>query len=121
MNNQFVAVVLNKLTKSWIKTASATDITLVTVTKAGEKGKNHIVTGVNASVNAGVTRLLTIKDGSSVIFEHYIYGSDALNSYKETKGNSLNIKITKGNPVTVELEAPGLGNTGKVNIMGFTV
>jgi hypothetical protein len=112
MNNQLLAVELNRLTKGWVETASA-DNAVATASRAGETGKTFIITGVSASYSASTTGLLQIKDGINVIFERYVYDSD---------GIPLNVKATEGNTVSAELSASGAaGVIGKVNLTGYTV
>jgi len=112
MTNQLEAVLYNQAANGWVATDSK-DNALATASKAAATDKTHVLTGVFASFSAAITKLLQIKDGSTVIAEHYIVNAEFI---------PLNIKGTAGNAVSAELAASGTGGTiGKVNITGFTV
>lgn len=112
MTNQLEAILINKITKGWVAKDSQ-DNALAVAAKAAETGKTHVITGVFASYSATKAGLLQIKDGTTVVAEHYIYDSGAI---------PLNIKATAGNAVSAELAASGTAGTiGKVNLTGFTI
>jgi hypothetical protein len=91
------------------------DNALATTNKvADEVGRSHHITGVYASYSAAKTGLLQIKVGTTVIFEHYVVNSLAINF-------TLPIQCAPGQPVSAELAASGTaGQIGKVNLVGFT-
>jgi hypothetical protein len=99
--------------QGWVAKDSK-DNALATAAKAAVPGGSHYITGFAASYSATKTGLLQIKDGSTVIAEHYVYDSAAV--------QFAPIKVTKGNAVSAELAASGAGGTiGKVNLTGFTL
>ena len=112
MYNQLQMAMLNQLTNGWVKVDSQ-DNAIATASKAAATGKTHIITGVFAGFSSAVTKLLQIKDGNTVIAEHYIVNTGYI---------PLNIRATDGNAVSATLEASGTaGQTGKVNLTGFTI
>lgn len=112
MTNQLEAIIYNQIAKRWVAKDSQ-DNSAATATKAAESEKTHIITGVFASFSNAVTKLLQIKDGDTVIAEHYIVDSGYI---------PLNIKATAGNAVSAVLAASGTaGQLGKVNLTGFTI
>ena len=104
---------LNKYLGSWAARDSK-DNALATASQAGEADKKHYITGVAAGYSAAKVGLLQIKDGATVIFEHYVNTAFDLSFPAPLKG-------TSGNAVSAELAASGAaGNIGKVNLIGFT-
>lgn len=99
----------------WIARASA-DNALATATKAAVSGRQHIVYGVTASFSgAASNKLLTIKDGTTVVFQAYV---TSLASVQFPRG----IAITPGAACSAELAASGAGATlGDVNLHGATL
>jgi len=113
MTNQLEAVLYNQAANGWVATDSQ-DNALATASKAGVAGKAHVITGVFASFSGAVTKLLQVKDGSTVIAEYYIVNAKDI--------PLINVRATSGNAVSAVLAASGTGGTiGKVNITGFTV
>ena len=103
-----------QLLDGWVALGSA-DNALATATKAAEAAKSHYITAIVASYSTAKTGLLQIKDGAAVIAEHHIVNSDMITL-------PTPIKITAGNAVSAELVASGTaGQTGKVNLIGYTV
>lgn len=105
----------------WCLTATA-DNAAATVTKAGQAGQNafgegisHYVTGIAGSFSAAAIKLLTLKDGATVIGNWYVHNAFALTFPKP-------IKITAGNAVELSLAASGTAGTiGAVVLMGYTI
>lgn len=97
----------------WVEKASA-DNDAATATRTAETNKCHYITNVSASFSATKSALLQIKDGSTVIAEHYVYDQATLTF-------PAPIKCTSGNAVSAVLAASGSGGTlGKVVLSGFT-
>jgi selenophosphate synthase len=95
----------------WSETASDTNAE-TTATRAAESGRQHIIYGVSASFATTATALLQVKDGSTVIWQDYVY--DKLNlTFPQ------GLSATKGNAVSAVLAASG-GPIQKVNIHGIT-
>lgn len=94
----------------WTETDSQSGA-LATATKAAVAGKQYVLGGVSASYATTQTGLLQVKDGTTVIYEAYVYDSLDI-TFPE------GIAITPGNSVSAELAA-GSG-IGKVNIHGVS-
>lgn len=96
----------------WNETASDTNA-VTTATKTAEAGKQHIIYGVSASFASTASGiLLQIKDGSTVVWEDYVYDSG---SFTFPAG----ITLTKGVAASAVLAASG-GPVQKVNLHGVT-
>lgn len=97
----------------WVESDSQ-DNAEATAEKAAATGKKHFVSSISASFSASATKLLQIKDDTTVIWESYV-----VNSGQFTFPSP--IEITSGKKVSAVLAASGVGGTvGKVNITGFT-
>jgi hypothetical protein len=97
---------------TWSATAAAAN-SLAVATRPGEAGKSHHITTVLASFSGSATARLQIKDGGTVIAEHYV-ANGAIISLAAPR------KATAGNSLSAELAAGGLGITGSVTLLGFT-
>lgn len=99
----------------WVARGGA-DNALATATKAAEDGREHIVYGVTASFSgAAAGKLLTIKDGTDVVFQAYV-------TNQLTVTFERGLVITRGNACSAELAASGTGlMLGHVNLHGITV
>lgn len=106
--------ILSGPANGWVAKDSQ-DNALATASKAaGGAGVYHYVTGVYASFSAAATKLLQIKDGTTVIWEGYV-----VNSRDVVFGSP--IRIAANAACSAELAASGtVGVVGKVNITGFT-
>lgn len=99
---------------TWAVTATA-DNAASTATKAAESGKSHYVTSISGSFSAAAIKLLTLKDGTTVIGNHYVH-----NAFGLTFPNP--IKLTSGNLAELSLAASGTaGVIGAVTLNGFTL
>lgn len=89
------------------------DNALATATHAAATDQAHVIDYVTCSYSvAGTSGLLQVKEGSTVIEEHYIHGADTI---------PLGYKAAKGSAVSAELAASGTaGQIGKVNIIGHS-
>lgn len=104
-----------KKESEWTATDSQDNAT-ATATKAANSHGRHVVTHIAASFSGAVTKLLQLKHGTTVVFEHYVV-------------NSVHIDIPEGlrtasnnQDVSAVLAASGAGSTiGKVNLMGYTI
>ena len=99
----------------WIARASA-DNALATASKAAESGRQHIVYGVTAGFSGSASnKLLTIKDGTTVVFTAYVTNQLAIQFPR-------GIAITPGAACSAELNASGTGAMlGEVDLHGVTV
>lgn len=100
----------------WIATATATHAA-ATASKAGVAGKTHYLRGFSASFSTTLTptgALLQIKDGSSVIYEEFVYTS-------VDRDFRQGIPITEGATLSAGLADGGSGVIGKVNLYGSTL
>jgi hypothetical protein len=97
---------------TWSATAAAAN-SLAVASRPGEAGQSHHITTVLASFSGSATARLQIKDGGTVIAEHYV-ANGAVISLAAPR------KATAGNQVSAELAAGGLGITGSVTLLGFT-
>ena len=100
----------------WVEKASA-DNALATATRAAAgEGRRHVVTKVLASFSAAATKLLQLKHGAVVVFEHYVVNSEVV-EIPEGLRNAGNNEA-----VSAELAASGgAGTIGKVNLCGYTI
>lgn len=99
----------------WLARGEA-DNALATATKAAEVGLQHIVYGVTAGFSgAAAGKLLTIKDGTTVIFQAYVTNQLAIHFPR-------GLAITPGAACSAELAASGTGAMlGEVDLHGITV
>lgn len=98
----------------WSLTATANNA-LASVTKPGESGKSHFITAIIGSFSVNIIRLLTLKDGTDVIVNHYVHGAGGVAFDRP-------VQIAKGNAATLELAASGTaGDQGAVVMTGFTL
>ena len=97
---------------AWIEADSQTNA-VATATKAAASSRQHIVYGVSASFSATATALLQIKDGTTVVWEGYVYD-------KESVDFPRGIAMTRGGATSAVLAAGGGGIVGKVNLHGTT-
>lgn len=99
----------------WSEIASADNAVATATHAGGGAGTTHYITHVSASYEVNGDRgLLQIKDGTTVIAEHYVEDSVVL-----TWPNGL--PVSDNADAVAELAASGTaGNLGKVNIAGFT-
>lgn len=95
----------------WAETAADTNA-ITTATKAAASDKQHVVYGASASFATTATALLQIKDGSTVIWQDYVYDKVDLTFPKGLAG-------TKGNAMSAVLAASG-GPAQVVNLHGAT-
>lgn len=96
---------------TWTATGSAVNAT-ATATRAASVGSAHHLSAIVASFSGAATALLTIKQGATVLAEHYVVNAEVL---------PLPLKIAADSAVSAELAAGGVGITGKVAIVGYTV
>lgn len=99
---------------AWVVTDSKDNALAAAVKAADSAGRSHHITGVYASYSAAKTGLLQVKVGSTVVFEHYVVNSEAINF-------EIPIQCAPGQAVIAELAASGTaGQLGKVNLTGYT-
>jgi len=101
---------MSKSQAGWAEVDSKSNA-VATATKAAITNKQHIVYSVDASFSATATILLQIKDGTTVVWEGYVYDS------REVTFPS-GLAITKGAACSAVLAAGGVGITGKVTLHG---
>ena len=95
----------------WVEKATQ-DNAEATATKAADTNRQHVIFSVDASFSATKTKLLQVKDGSTIKWEGYVYDS------REVKFPKA-IAMSKNSAVTAVLAASGTGGTiGKVNLHG---
>lgn len=100
----------------WTANASADNAT-ATATKAASTSQRHVITTVIASYGGAKTGLLTIKEGSTTLLEHYVVNSEVI-----TFPNGGLRASTTNLAVSAELAASGTGGTlGKVALVGYSV
>jgi hypothetical protein len=99
----------------WIEKASADNAT-ATATHAAptDDSKQHVITSVSASFATTRAKLLQLKDGTTVIWEGYVYDKDHITFPEGGVG------ITVGAACSAVLAASGSG-LGKVNLTGITI
>jgi hypothetical protein len=97
---------------TWSALASASNAT-ATATHPAEAGRSHHITTVLASFGGSATARLTVRDGATVIAEHFVVNQTVIVLPAPRKA-------TAGNAVSAELAAGGLGVTGSVTLLGFT-
>lgn len=92
------------------------DNALATATRAAVPNKTHVVFGISASFSAATaSKLVQIKDDTTVLWEGYITNGEHLPFPR-------GIKIAEGNACSAELAASGTGAVlGKINLHGATV
>lgn len=99
---------------TWSVTATA-DNAAATATKAAEAGKSHYVTSISGAFSAAAIKLMTLKDGTTVIGNHYVHNASGFNFANP-------IKIASGNLAELSLAASGTaGVIGAVTLNGFTL
>ena len=98
----------------WSVTVTA-DNAAATATKAAEARKAHYITGIHASFSAALIKLLTLKDGTTVIGNFYVHNQRDILFAKP-------VRITEGALAEASLAASGAGGTiGAVTMTGFTI
>lgn len=101
------------ITSDWHVTDSDDNAESV-ASKTGITGQRHVVTHVSASYTAAATKLLQIKDGTTVILSRVVYSAADLSFPSGLRGSS-------GALVSATLAASGTGGvTGYVSIHGYT-
>lgn len=95
---------------------ASADNALGTATKAAVTNKTHIVYGVSAGfTNAAVGKLLTIKDGATIVFSTFVHSAAAITFPR-------GLAMTQGAACSAELAASGTaGQLGDVCLHGVTV
>lgn len=101
----------------WNEYDSATNAT-ATATRAAAAGKNHVIYSASGSFSGSIATpvLMQIKDGSTVIWEDYIYDAKVMMPIFPR-----GLRITEGAACSAVLAAGGIGIVGKVNLHGATV
>ena len=91
--------------------------TALTITKSGEAGRSHYVVLVSASQNGGGSSRprVDIKDGGTTIFSWF-----ARDGAPPQLCGDRGLRITEGQTLTVTMAAAGSGNTGVLNVYGYT-
>lgn len=85
----------------------------VATAPAGSANQRYYITGVDASFSGTATKLLQLKDGSTVVWEGYVVNSANINFDSPIEGSL-------GNSFSAELAASGTAGTiGKVNLRGY--
>lgn len=101
------------MTSDWTATDSK-DNADATATKAANANARHCITAVTASFSAAATKLLQIKDGTTVILERYVYSAADLTF-------NAPIRASYNSAVSAVLTASGTGGViGKVGLTGYT-
>lgn len=99
---------------TWSVTATADNLA-ATATKAAETGKSHYVTSISGAFSAAAIKLMTLKDGTTIVGNHYVHNEFGLTF-------PAPIKLTSGNLAGLSLAASGtVGVIGAVNLNGFTL
>ena len=84
-----------------------------TATKAAEPGSSHVITGIHAGYSAAATKTLVIKEGSTAKI--------TLNVVNQMDLSDVEIPLTAGEAITVELAASGTGGVyGGFLVTGYT-
>lgn len=100
--------------KAWTEKGSADNAT-ARATRDAEEGKRHYVTALTGSYGNSKNGLLSILDGSTVVYEFFVYDTAHIEFPRP-------IAMTVGNAVHVELDASETGGTlGYVNVQGITL
>lgn len=87
-----------------------------TATKAAQANRRHVITHVSASFSAAATKLLQVKHGTTVVWEHYVVNSEIVPLPDGVRNANEN------EAVSAVLAASGAGGTvGKVNLAGYTL
>lgn len=98
----------------WTVTATA-DNSAATATKAAESGKAHYICSISGSFSAAVIKLMTLKDGTTVIGNFHVHNQRDVTFDRP-------VRITTGAAAELSLAASGAGGTiGAVTITGFTL
>lgn len=91
-------------------TASANNGAAIVTLAAPPAGQSHYIYGVTAGFSAAATKLLTVKDGATVV-----ENIPVVNAYQDNRSRPL--KISTGNACEVSLAASGTpGVVGYVTI-----
>lgn len=102
---------------SWTENGTSGDNASLTVTRAAEAGRNHVVVTADFSYQAstvdGEARILF---GATVIARKFIHGAGAI-----TVGHRGRINTTANQAVSAELDAGGApGDFGRITLSGWT-
>jgi len=98
----------------WTETVTANNAA-ATVTHAAETVGAHYITSISGSFSAAAIKLMTLKDGTTVIGNYHIHNADFIPFAKP-------IRITMGAIAELSLAASGTGGViGAVTMTGFTV
>lgn len=98
-------------TTDWCVSVTADNLA-ATVTRAAESDKAHYVTAITASFSAASTKLLTIKDGATVIGSFYVVNNEVINFATPVKVSGV---------LEVSLAASGTTAViGAVTVAGIT-
>lgn len=98
----------------WTVTITA-DNAAATATKAAETKKAHYVTSIHASFLSAAIKLLTLKDGTTVIGNFHVHNQRDIIFPRP-------VRITMGALAEASLAASGAGgNIGAVTMTGFTI
>jgi len=98
----------------WTETTTANN-SAATATRTAESGKSHYVTSVHGSFSAANIKLMTLKDGATIIGNFHVHNQRDVIFDKP-------VRITQGNAAVVELAASGTGGEiGAVTMCGYTV
>ena len=98
----------------WTETTTA-DNAAATVTHAAETGKAHYVTSIHGSFSAANIKLMTLKDGTTVIGNFHVDNQRDIPFAKP-------VRITEGALVELSLAASGTSTEiGAVTMTGFTL
>ncbi|KKL97624.1 hypothetical protein LCGC14_1832630 [marine sediment metagenome] len=104
---------MSQLFVGWIEQDSQDDA-IATATHAAKTRENHVVMSVSASFSTSTTKLLQIKDDTTVVWEGYVYSSENIPFPN-------GIEITQGKACSAVLAASGTGGViGKVNLTGIS-
>lgn len=102
----------------WVVRTSA-DNALATVTRAGEPGGRHVITGISAyfSTTAPASKLIEILVGGVVQWEGYVHAGQLTIPFSD----GMAIRGGAGQDVSVRLAASGAAATlGKLAMWGYT-
>lgn len=98
----------------WAETTTADNGT-ATATRAAESGKAHYVTSIHGSFSAALIKLMTLKDGTTIIGNYHVHNQRDVVFAKP-------VRITQGAAAVLELAASGTGGqVGAVTMKGYTV